>query len=128
MKITKQNIQHINSGVAFKLAINILQKWGCTTDEKQAILGLTHTSYQHFQKDDDRAKLSNDQLERISYVANIHQSLRIVFSNPKNIYGFMNMKNDNPYFNCRSPISLILNGSTETLNEVFKQINAMISV
>lgn len=125
MKITKQNMQNINCGVAFKLANNILKKWGCTTDEKQAILGLTHTSYNHFQKGDDRAKLSNDQLERISYIANIHQSLRIVFSNPENVYGFMGMKNDNPYFCGRSPISLILNGSTETLNEVFKRIDAM---
>tara|TARA_R110000803_G_scaffold90248_1_gene157550 strand:- start:5671 stop:5877 length:207 start_codon:yes stop_codon:yes gene_type:complete len=30
---------------------------------------------------------------------NIHQSLKEVFSNPENVYGFMNMQNSNPYFN-----------------------------
>lgn len=125
MKITKQNTSHINYATAFKLADNILQKWGCSIDEKQAILDLTASNYQCFQKNNDRAKLSNDQLERISYVANIHQSLRIVFSNPENVYGFMRMNSSNPFFNGRSPISLIFNCSLSTLHEVFKRIDAM---
>ena len=128
MKMTKSNTSHINDGTAFKLANNILQKWGCTTDEKQAILGLTTASYHRFQKDNDCAFLSSDQLERISYLANIHESLRVIFSNPENVDGFMRMSNNNAFFKGRSPLSLILNGSTETLHEVFKQINAMINV
>lgn len=125
MKITKKNIQHINSGAAFRLANNILQKWGCTIDEKQAILGLTHTSYLHFQQNNDSVALSNEQLDRISYLANIHQSLRVIFSNKENVYGFMNMKNNNSFFNGNSPLSLISSGSIDTLHEVFKRIDAM---
>ena len=83
---TKENTSHINSGAAFRLCNSILDKWGCSTNEKQAILRLTKSSYHRYKKDNDSASLSSDQLERISYIANIHQTLRLVFSNPDNVY------------------------------------------
>ncbi|MBL4942226.1 MAG: DUF2384 domain-containing protein [Colwellia sp.] len=122
---TKENTSHINSGAAFRLCNSILDKWGCSTNEKQAILRLTKSSYHRYKKDNDSASLSSDQLERISYIANIHQALRLVFSNPDNVYGFMRMKNDNPYFNGNSPLSLISSGNFGALYEVFKRIDAM---
>ena len=125
MRITKQNI---NSGVAFKLADNIMNKWGCSNNEKQSILGLTTSSYHRFQNDNDSAFLSSDQLERISYLANIHESLRMTFSNEENFYGFMRMNNNNSFFSGRAPLSLIINCSIDTFQEVFKQIDAMINV
>lgn len=116
--------QKISSSVAFKLGSNILEKWRCSASDKQAILGLTKSSYYRFQNNES-ATLSNDQLERISYIANIHQALKMVFSNPDNVYGFMAMRNDNPYFNGNSPLSLISTGKFGTLYEVFKRIDAM---
>ena len=117
--------QKINHGAAFRMGDNVLEKWDCSPAEKQAILGLSKACYYRFQNDNDKSKFSNDQLERLSYIANIHQSLRIVFSNPDNVYGFMGMKNDNPYFNGRTPLSLIATGNFGTLYEVFKRIDAM---
>jgi len=121
----QQNIPSIDLGAAFRLGNNILEKWGCSAIEKQAILGMSKSSYQRYKKDNDSANLSSDQLERISYIANIHQSLRMVFSNPDNVYGFMAMKNKNPYFNGESPLSLIRSGNFGALYEVFKRIDAM---
>lgn len=121
----QQNISSIDLGAAFRLGNNILEKWGCSAIEKQAILGMSKSSYQRYKKDNDSANLSSDQLERISYIANIHQSLRMVFSNPDNVYGFMSMKNKNAYFNGESPLSLIKTGSFGALYEVFKRIDAM---
>ena len=121
----KENTSDINAGVAFRLGDNILEKWGCSTAEKQAILKLKKSSYHRYQKDSNSASLSSDQLERISYLANIHQSLRLIFSNPENIYGFMKMKNDNEYFNGRSPLSIINTGNFGALYEVFKRIDTM---
>jgi uncharacterized protein (DUF2384 family) len=115
----------INNGTAFRLGNNILEKWGCGSAEKQSILGLSKSSYYRFLKNNSHATFSNDQLERISYIANIHQALRLIFSNPDNVYGFMKMKNDNPYFNGNTPLSLISTGSFGTLYEVFKRIDAM---
>ena len=115
----------INPSVAFKVAFNILEKWGCTALQKQAILGIKKGSFNRYQKDLDTVSLSDDQLERISYITNIHQALRTVFSNPDNIYGFMSMKNNNPYFNGRTPLSIISTGKFGALYEVFKRVDGM---
>lgn len=121
----KTHAPKINLASAFRMGNNILDKWGCTNTQKQAILGLSKSSFYRNQKELDSVVLNSDQLERLSYLANIHQSLRMVFSNPDNVYGFMNMVNNNPYFNGRTPLSIIETGSFGSLYEVFKRIDSM---
>lgn len=123
--VTQQKHPSINPGVAFKVGSNILEKWGCTAIQKQAIMGIKKGSFNRYQKDLDTVSLSDDQLERISYLTNIHQALRTVFSNPDNVYGFMSMNNNNPYFNGRTPLSIISTGQFGALYEVFKRIDSM---
>ncbi len=123
-------IQHaqnpkIDAGVSFRVADNVLEKWQCTIAQKCAITGIPKASFYRYKKDSDNISLSNDQIERLSYIVNIHQSLRMVFSNPENLYGFMGMKNNNAFFNGSTPLSLISTGSFGTLYEVFKRIDAM---
>ncbi len=110
---------------AFRVALNILEKWKCSAEQKQHILGLTRSTFFKYQSNCDSAKLTHDQIERISYVLNIHQTLGMVFSNPENRYGFMKMVNHNPYFNGKTPLELIASGSFGVLYEVFKRIDAM---
>ncbi|MFT4926400.1 MAG: hypothetical protein ACI8WB_002498 [Phenylobacterium sp.] len=111
--------------VALKVAINILDKWQCKAAQKQAILAVGRSTLYKIQDDPHSARLSVDQLERVSYILNIHQALRIIFSNPENVYGFMQMANHNPWFNGKSPLALISSGRFSTLYEVFKRIDAM---
>ena len=120
-----QHARSINHGAAFKMCNNILDKWESSAAQKQAILGIPRSSFHRYQKDPSTVSLSSDQLERLSYIANIHQALRIVFSNPDNVYGFMGMINNNPYFNGRTPLSIISTGSFGSLYEVFKRIDSM---
>ena len=115
----------INHSVAFDLGASLLEKWGCTTALKLAILGINKTDYHRFQTDPSTISLNTEQLERLSYVARIHQNLKVAFSNPDNIYGFMNMKNNNSYFNGRTPLSIIATGKVDSLGEVFKHIVSM---
>lgn len=120
-----QHAPSINFAAAFTLGNNILDKWGCTAAQKQAILAIPKSSFHRYQKDPSSVCLSSDQLERLSYLANIHQALRMVFSNPDNVYGFMNMVNHNPFFNGRTPLSIISSGNFGALYEVFKRIDSM---
>jgi uncharacterized protein (DUF2384 family) len=120
-----QHAPSIKHGVAFKMGNNILDKWGCSAAQKQAILGIPKSSFHRYQKDPDTVSLSADQLERLSYLANIHQALKLVFSNPDNAYGFMSMVNNNPYFNGKTPLSIISTGNFGALYEVFKRIDCM---
>ena len=109
----------------FKAASNILSLWGCTALQCQQILKLSKSSYHKFKANPDTTKLSDDQMERVSYILNIHQALRIVFSNPANIRGFMSMKNDNDYFAGRTPLEIIESGRFADLYEVARRIDAL---
>ena len=115
----------INHTIAFDLGANLLEKWGCTTAQKLAILGIAKADFTRYQKDSSVVYLNTEQLQRISYLTNIHQRLKEVFSNSDNLYGFMNMKNNNSYFNGRTPLSIIATGKVDDFSDVFKRIDSM---
>jgi len=108
-----------------KAAFNILDKWGCTAEQAQAILRLPRATYYKYRNDPESARLDRDQLTRISYLLNIHQALRIVFENPENVYGFMRKRNHNPYFHGRAPLDVIESGDFAALYETFRRIDTL---
>ncbi|CAG23163.1 hypothetical protein PBPRB1292 [Photobacterium profundum SS9] len=109
----------------FKAADNILSSRGCTAQQSQKILKLSKSSYHKFKADPETTKLSDDQLERVSYILNMHQALRIVFSNPANVSGFMSMKNNNDYFAGHTPLEIIESGKFGDLYEVARRVDAL---
>lgn len=111
--------------VGFKAAEKILSSWGCSAQQSQNILKLSKSSYHKFKANSETTKLSDDQLERVSYILNMHQALRIVFSNPANVSGFMSMKNNNDYFAGRTPLEVIESGKFSDLYEVARRIDAL---
>ncbi|EGQ7832117.1 TPA: DUF2384 domain-containing protein [Vibrio vulnificus] len=111
--------------VGFKAAEKILSSWGCSAQQSQNILKLSKSSYHKFKANPETTKLSDDQLERVSYILNMHQALRIVFSNPANVSGFMSMKNNNDYFAGRTPLEVIESGKFSDLYEVARRIDAL---
>jgi len=113
------------AAVGLKAAMSILDKWGSTPEQVQAILQMSKASFYKLRKDSAAVQLSHDQFERLSYLLNIHAALRTLFENPENVYGFMAMKNHNPYFNGRAPLELIGSGHFGTLYEVYKHIDAL---
>ncbi len=108
-----------------KAAFAILKAWGGTPEQQCGILDLPKSTYYKYLSHPEKANLSNSQLERISYLLNIHSHLRIVFENPDNIYGFMSMKNSNGFFNGKSPLEAIGGGSFSALYETFRHVDAM---
>ncbi|MBE0362120.1 hypothetical protein PULV_a3919 [Pseudoalteromonas ulvae UL12] len=121
----QNNSRDAMAKAGFKAADNILSAWNCTASQAQNILKLTKTTYHKFKANPDTVKLSDDQLERISYLLNIHQALRIVFSNPANVKGFMQMKNHNDFFAGRTPLEIIQDGKFGDLYEVAKRVDAL---
>jgi hypothetical protein len=108
-----------------KAVMNILDKWGCSPEQAQAILRLPRATFYRYRSNPDKANLDADQLRRLSYLLNIHQALRIVFENTHNVYKFMSMKNHNPFFNGRSPLSVIETGDFGALYETYKRIDTL---
>lgn len=109
----------------FKAAINILGNWGCTSEQIQNILAMSKSTYYKNLKAPNKVTLNPDQLERISYLLNIHAALRVIFSNPENLYNFMSMPNQNPYFKGRPPLEMIATGRFAALYETAKRIDAL---
>ncbi|MFB9147556.1 antitoxin Xre-like helix-turn-helix domain-containing protein [Halomonas alkalicola] len=114
------------AAAGLKTAVRILDRWGASGEQGEAILRVSHSTYARARRGDlAEIKLDRDQLTRISYLLNIHAALRILFDNPANRYGFMAMANHNPYFNGRTPLSLIGGGDIAALYETFKRIDAL---
>lgn len=108
-----------------KAAFNILDRWGCTPEQAQKILSVSRAAYYRYRSDPAKATLTHDQLERLSYLVNIHGHLRVIFDNPENVYGFMSMENHNPYFNGKTPLDIISTGQFGALYETHKRIDAL---
>jgi uncharacterized protein (DUF2384 family) len=113
------------AGVGLKAVLNILDKWKCSAEQQMAILQLPRSTYYKLRSNPTVAKLSADQVERISYLLNIHAALRLIFDNPENVYGYMGMANDNPPFNGKAPLELVESGRFGPLYETFKHVDAL---
>ena len=104
-------------------ALQILEKWNCNQQQIQTLLKLPE---KYSNLDIEKVNFSQDQVERISYILNIHASFNALFSNPENIYGFMNMVNYNEPFNGTRPIDVICNGKTNDFKMINTHINQLI--
>ncbi len=113
------------SKTALKVALEILGKWNCSEQEKIAILGIGRSTLHKYQSRPETARLSADLLERISYILNIHQSLRTLFDNPENIYGFVRKQNQHAFFNGATPMDIMRGGRVAGLYDVFRHIDAL---
>lgn len=108
-------------------AVTILKKWGCKDPVGCKILAAENGLYSQatfgmlYSEEID-----NNQLTRIDIILNIHFSLKRIFDNPQNVSGFMSMKNNNDFFQGKSPISVIEDGDIDALIETAKRIEALI--
>lgn len=84
------------SGVILRTALRILVKWKASAGQMSRILRVSRSTISRMQQI-KRVRLDGDQLERASIVLNCHASLRQVFENPENVYGFMGLHNHNDF-------------------------------
>lgn len=94
-KITEISGHQVHT--AFKAVLNILRKWHCTTEEMQILLGLKRSTLFKYKSMPEKASISHDLTERLSYLLNIHAALRILFSNPDSVYGWVRKPNRAPF-------------------------------
>ncbi|MEH6566630.1 MAG: hypothetical protein V7756_14980 [Halopseudomonas sp.] len=110
------------ASTALRVAIKILQLWGVLEQEQSVILGFNR---KNLTEDQMQSALSKDQLSHISLILDIHATLRSVFSNPANQYGFMRMRNNNSFFNGRTPMEIIGSGELKDLYETWHRIKSL---
>ncbi|NWA23478.1 hypothetical protein HX870_12540 [Pseudomonas gingeri] len=110
-----------------RAAVGILEKWQASSDQACHILRISRSTYTRAKQRDPAwsVSLDSDQMQRISFVLNIHAALRIVFDNPENVYGFPAMANDNAFFNGRTPLEIMSQGDMISLYETFRRIDVL---
>mgnify|MGYP005808002167 CR=1 FL=1 len=108
--------------IGMRTALTILDKWKCTQLQVQAVLNLPE-NYKSL--DFEKVSFNREQIKRVSYILNIHASLRTTFTNPENVYGFMNMANNNKCFNGIKPIDFICNGEIENFQSLLEHIDSL---
>lgn len=111
--------------IGLRTAVNIMEKWGATPKQIESVLRISRSTYTRVKSPERAMSLDDDQLARISLVLNIHASLRTIFDNPDNVYGFPSMNNHNPFFDGRSPLEVMAPGSFIQLYETFRRIDAL---
>tara|TARA_Y100001973_G_C4955304_1_gene212262 strand:+ start:73 stop:429 length:357 start_codon:yes stop_codon:yes gene_type:complete len=110
--------------VGLRTALNILTKWKTSTEQAGNILRVSRSTISRA-RTDKAVSLDEDQLKRVSLVLNIHSALRMLFDNPANVYGFMQMENHNEFFNGRSPMDVVQGGDMIALYETFRRIDSL---
>lgn len=115
------------SATGLRTAVAILDRWGATGEQGEAILRVSHSTYARAKRKDGLPSISldRDQLTRVSFVLNIHAALRVIFDNPDNVYGFMRMPNDNAFFFGRSPLEVMSTGDIVAVYETFRRIDVL---
>lgn len=110
-----------------RAAVGVLEKWSASSDQACRILRISRSTYTRARQRDPAwsVTLDSDQMQRISFVLNIHAALRLVFDNPDNVYGFPSMANHNEFFNGRSPLEIMAQGDMISLYETFKRIDVL---
>lgn len=110
-----------------RAAVGILEKWQASGDQACRILRISRSTYTRAKQRDGAWSigLDHDQMQRISFVLNIHATLRMVFDNPENVYGFTGMVNDNSFFNGRTPLEIMAQGDMISLYETFRRIDVL---
>ena len=110
--------------VGLRTALNILTKWKTSTEQAGNILRVSRSTISRA-RTEKAVSLDEDQLKRVSLVLNIHSALRMLFDNPANVYGFMQMENHNEFFNGRSPLDVVQGGDMIALYETFRRIDSL---
>jgi len=126
VSVAHRGVDHAAAATAFPVALNILDEWKCSVAEKMVLLGFTSRStFNYAVKDAKRFQgYSPDLLERMSYIFNIHKSLRILYSQPESQYGWVRKPNSEPFFAGRSAMEVMLNGRVIDLWQVATRLHA----
>lgn len=104
----------------------LVEKWGWSSREAAQAIAIDEGLYSDLKRTLVSEGLNDDQQLRVYYLLAIDSLLHDLFSNPENIYGFINMSNDNNYFNGKSPKEKILGQPTIELKETLTRIKTLV--
>ena len=106
------------SAAGIRAFFNIAAAWELSAKEAQTILGLPRSTFHKYQAAPERASVSRDTLERISYVLGIYKALNVLFPRAQSADSWIKRPNAHPAFNGRRALDLMLGGNVADLYQV----------
>src|ERR1700761_9648563 len=91
------------SGPAFRAFSNIAAAWKMDLAEQRAAMGgVSRQTIYNWREQPDRARLSDDQLDRVSCLLGIYKALHILFTRPEQADSLIRRPNAAPPFGGKS--------------------------
>jgi len=109
--------------VALKAFFGITHKWHLTSEQECKLLGASKATFYRWKKQ-KQGELSQDTLERISYVLGIYKALRILLPNEKAANQWIHKPNSAPLFGGNSALDKLLVGRVIDLADVRRYLDA----
>ena len=113
------------AGALLKTIFKIFDAWKLSNPEQQVLLGISNEStFYNWKKSPASATISNDLLERTSYILGIWKALQILISENRVSDSWIKSVNNGPAFNGQSPFERMLGGYVVDLAHVRKYLDA----
>lgn len=115
---------HANkNAVALKAFFGITHKWKLTAEEERILLGATSATFYRWKKNKN-GSLSQDTLERVSYILGIYKALRILLPSEASANEWIKKPNTAPLFGGKSALDKLLVGRVIDLADVRRYLDA----
>jgi len=101
---------------------SIAEDWGLTTDQQRTLLGEPKKTSFFKWKKDKQVELSQDTLERLSYIIGIYKAVHLLFST-NTALEWMKNRNKEPLFLGLSPLEFMLKGRVVNLSDVRRYLD-----
>ena len=112
------------SAPALRTAFRIFEAWGLANQERIRLLGNPPRSTFFRWKQAEKVVLSQDTLERLSYLFGIYSALQVLLPEPEAADAWIKKPNSAPIFGGRSALERMLSGQVADLYVVRQYLDA----
>jgi uncharacterized protein (DUF2384 family) len=113
------------SPAGLRAFFRIADVWHLSPGEQRAALGsVAKQTLYNWREHPESARLSDDQLDRLSYLLGIYKALHIIFTRPEQADTWIRRPNEAPPFGGKPAAQILFSGKMEDLMRVRRYLDA----
>ena len=115
------------AGAALRTFFNIATAWNLNETEAMTLLGFderTRSTYFKWKREPEKARLTREKLERLSYIFGIYKDLQILLPRAESADAWVRRPNDATLFGGRPALDRMMSGNVADLYVVRKYLDA----
>jgi hypothetical protein len=117
----------ITAGAALRTFFNIAAAWDLKETQAMSLLGFddrTRSTYFKWKREPEKARLTKEKLERLSYIFGIYKDLQVLLPKEESADDWIHRPNDGAPFGGGSALERMLSGNVSDLYVVRKYLDA----